>query len=452
MFLCYKRTTRFRHPFAHRIYRNIQNTWGGESIDFQIDTIYIHIHFRQGYSSLDSAFADNNIRLKRLAALLDSVASDPLVSIKSVTIKGAASPEGSASLNDRLSERRAQNARAYILSHTSLKDSIVRTVPSGVDWKMLSELVAATDQPWRDEALNIIANTPIWIFKDKKIVGGRNQQLQSLRAGQTWKYMSENFFPPMRNARYCIIYEWEAVSPATGKTIATEVIDTLTAETPSVITVPDTTIVFLDSLVNDTLAVNPTVKATPEAETGSKFTILLKTNMLYDAVLTPNIGVEIPIGQRISVEADWMYARWNKASAHKYWRIYGGDLSIYTRLGKSRVIDDRFAGHFIGAYGSVNVYDFQFGDRKGILSDKWNYAAGIAYKYSFPVAHRLYIECSLGVGYMWGVYKKHRPIDNCDVWLSTHRLHWFGPTRAGISLAWMIGGTENDKDRKGGSR
>lgn len=418
---------------------------------FHRDTVYTHVRFRQGYSQLDPSFSDNNVRLKRLVFLLDSVASAPSVSIKSVTIKGAVSPEGSTTLNRRLALKRAENTRAYILEHTSLEDSLVQAVSTYIDWEMLSELIAATDQPWRDKALDIIANTPIWIFEGKKIVGGRKQQLQSLHGGRAWRYMSEHFFPAMRNARYSIIYEWEKLAPVSDEHVIPETIDTVAVNIFPVDTVVEKPVIP-DSFVNDTPAVSPPVIATGEEETGGKFTVLLKTNMLYDAALTPNLGVEIPLGDRISVEADWMYARWNKHSAHKYWRIYGGDLTVYGRLGRLAPGKDRFTGHFLGVYGQMAVYDFQFGERKGVLSDKWNYAAGIAYKYSFPVSRRLYIECMLGVGYMWGIYKKHTPIDDCDVWLSTHRLHWFGPTRAGVSLVWKIGGADNDKGKKGGRR
>lgn len=413
-----------------------------QEVKIHRDTLYSYINFRQGYSQLDPSFADNKVRLKRLVFLLDSVASEPTASIKSVTIKGAVSPEGSTTLNRRLTLRRAQNTRAYILEHTSLEDSLVQAVSTYIDWGMLSELIADTDQPWRDKALDIIANTPVWIFEGKNIVGGRKQQLQSLHGGRAWQYMSENLFPAMRNARYSIIYEWEKLAPVPDERIIPEVIDTI----------PEAPIIPADSFVNDSLTVIPPVVATTEEGTGGKFTILLKTNMLYDAALTPNIGVEIPLGDRFSVETDWMYARWNKHSAHKYWRIYGGDLSVYARLGKLTPGEDRFAGHFLGVYGQTAVYDFQFGDRKGVLSDKWNYGAGLVYKYSFHATRRLYIECSLGMGYMWGIYKKHTPIDDCDVWLSTHRLHWFGPTRAGVSLVWKVGGTDNDKGKKGGLR
>lgn len=75
----------------------------------------------------------------------------------------------------------------------------------------------------------------------------------------------------------------------------------------------------------------------------------------------------------------------------------------------------------------------------------------MSYTYSLPVAKRLNIDFSLGVGVLWGKYKKHIPVDDCDVWLSTNRLCWFGPTRAGVSLVWLIGdGVANS--RKGGDK
>lgn len=185
------------------------------------DTLRTYIHFRQGYSQVDTAFADNKADLQRLVSLLDSVASDSLLTVRSVTIEGGSSPEGDTRLNRSLSERRALNTRAYITTHTTLQDTLVRVLPSDVDWELLGELVAATAQPWRDEALDIIANTPVWIFKDKKIVDGRKQQLCRLHGGRAWAYMSKNFFPALRNACCRITCEWETVPPAATAAVAT---------------------------------------------------------------------------------------------------------------------------------------------------------------------------------------------------------------------------------------
>lgn len=175
------------------------------------------------------------------------------------------------------------------------------------------------------------------------------------------------------------------------------------------------------------------------------------TNMLYDVLLTPNIGAGISIGDRVTLLVDWMYARWNNHDRRLYWRIYGGDVEVRCRIG-TRVKGSPLGGHHVGVYGSMACYDFQGGrSHIGVLSDFWNYAAGVSYTYSLPVSTHFNIDFNLGVGYLWGRYKKHIPIDDCDVWLSTHKMGWFGPTRAGVTLVWLIG-NQVKNSRKGGAR
>lgn len=175
------------------------------------------------------------------------------------------------------------------------------------------------------------------------------------------------------------------------------------------------------------------------------------TNMLYDAALTPNIGVGISIADRFTVQADWMYARWSNRDKRRYWRIYGGDLEVRYRIGP-HVKGSPLGGHYVGVYGSLACYDFQAGcNHTGVLSDKYNYAVGVSYTYSLPISTHFNIDFNLGLGYLWGTYKKHTPIDDCDVWLSTHKLGWVGPTRVGVTLVWLAGkGVKNS--RKGGDR
>lgn len=173
--------------------------------------------------------------------------------------------------------------------------------------------------------------------------------------------------------------------------------------------------------------------------------------MLYDVMLTPNIGAGIIVSDRVTLLADWMYARWSNHDRRRYWRIYGGDIEVRYRIGARRE-GSPLGGHYIGAYGSIACYDFQAGrSHTGVLSDTYNYAAGLSYTYSLPVSTHFNVDFSLGIGYLWGRYKKHTPIDDCDVWLSTHKLGWFGPTRAGVSLVWLIGNRVRNS-RKGGLR
>ena len=90
---------------------------------------------------------------------------------------------------------------------------------------------------------------------------------------------------------------------------------------------------------------------------------------------------------------------------------------------------------------------------RGTIWDRCQYGAGIEYGYSLPVARRLNIEFDLAVGYVGGQYWKFEPLGELNLWRATKQRHYFGPTKVGINLVWLIGrGNVNEKKKKGGSR
>lgn len=177
------------------------------------------------------------------------------------------------------------------------------------------------------------------------------------------------------------------------------------------------------------------------------FYMAVKTNMLYDALLVPNIGVEFYVGKNWSVAGNWMYAWWKSDRKHNYWRIYGGDLEVRRWFGR-KASEKPLTGHHVGLYGQIVTYDFELGG-KGYLGDKWSYGGGVAYGYSLPVGHRFNVDFTLGIGYLGGSYKEYIPLDGHYVWQTTKNRRWFGPTKAGISLVWLIG-RGNYNEKKGG--
>ena len=163
----------------------------------------------------------------------------------------------------------------------------------------------------------------------------------------------------------------------------------------------------------------------------------LQTNMLYDLLITPNIGVEFYLGRKFSVDANWHYAWWKNDNTHFYWRTYGGDLSLRWWFGHNARLKP-LTGHHIGLYGQMITYDFEFG-KDGILGDRWSWAAGLEYGYSLPIAHRLNLDFTLGLGYLWGEFYEYKPIDGHYVWQATKRRRYMGPTKCEISLVWLLG-------------
>ncbi|MDR0835464.1 MAG: DUF3575 domain-containing protein [Tannerella sp.] len=87
---------------------------------------------------------------------------------------------------------------------------------------------------------------------------------------------------------------------------------------------------------------------------------------------------------------------------------------------------------------SENVY--ANADRDGIYSngfEGWFVGAGVSYGYHWIIAPRFSMEFTLGIGYAFLDYKKTRCTD-CRTVIGEEVKHYFGPTRAGISLVWML--------------
>ena len=184
----------------------------------------------------------------------------------------------------------------------------------------------------------------------------------------------------------------------------------------------------------------------------------LKTNLLYDALAVPNIGFELYLGRGWSDAADWMYGWWDKDSSHRYWRIYGGSVDVRKWIGR-QAAQKPLTGHHIGVYAQMFTYDFETGGKGymggkpgGTLWQRMNYAAGAEYGYSMPVARRINIDFGIGVGYWGGTCYEYTPLDGHYVWTATRKRHWLGPTKAEITLVWLLGRGNCNNKTKGGTK
>jgi len=97
----------------------------------------------------------------------------------------------------------------------------------------------------------------------------------------------------------------------------------------------------------------------------------------------------------------------------------------------------------VGKYGETyakNQSAYSYADRDGIYInsfDGWLLGAGVSYGYHWILTTRLSAEFTIGVGYAYLRYEKSRCTD-CKQSLEDLQTHYFGPTRAGISLVYMI--------------
>ena len=172
--------------------------------------------------------------------------------------------------------------------------------------------------------------------------------------------------------------------------------------------------------------------------------IHLSTNLLYDAALVPNVGVEYAFGQRWSAKVNAMYAWWSNDSRHRYWRVAGATVEM-RRLFGTNVEAFELRGHHMGAYLGAYRYDFELGGT-GNMAD-FNYGIGVSYGYSMPIARKLSLDLGVSVGYIGGKYTKYDYEYECYMWKADMRRNYFGVTRAEASLVWHI-----ELGRKGGGK
>ena len=94
---------------------------------------------------------------------------------------------------------------------------------------------------------------------------------------------------------------------------------------------------------------------------------------------------------------------------------------------------------FFQKQAPFSVPSYMGGKPGGTLWDKMNYVVGAEYGYSLPIARRWNIDFTIGAGYWGGIYHEYLPQDGEYVWQATKKRQWIGPTKAEISLVWLLG-------------
>ena len=172
-----------------------------------------------------------------------------------------------------------------------------------------------------------------------------------------------------------------------------------------------------------------------EGPVKSQTVLAVKNNLLYDLALAPNIEVEIPIGKRWSLNTEYKCPWWLNSKHDFCYQLLSGGMEGRFWLG-NRQKRDRLIGHFIGLYAEGGIYDFQL--RGDGYQGKYYGAAGVIYGYARQLARHFSLEFSLGIGYLTTEYKKYTPYEGDIIWTNSGRYNFIGPTKAKISLVWLI--------------
>lgn len=172
--------------------------------------------------------------------------------------------------------------------------------------------------------------------------------------------------------------------------------------------------------------------------------IAVKTNLLYDASLTVNAGIEVELAPKWSLDLSGNFNAWTLSHGKK-WKHWLVQPEVRYWL------CDAFAGHFVGAHalaGQYNVghidmgtFDFLGSDFSGLKDHRyqgWYGGLGIAYGYSWILGRHFNLEAELGFGWLYTKYDTFE-CAGCGRKVERGKTHnYVGPTKAAVSLVYIF--------------
>ena len=199
----------------------------------------------------------------------------------------------------------------------------------------------------------------------------------------------------------------------------------------------------------------PVAEAAPQPAPAAKpYCFAVRTNLLYDAMLLPTLGVEWRVSSDWGVKLDGSFAHWSggEGKVQKVW-LLNPEVRRYLLRNK------RFYVGVSGGYGEYNIYKYPLG---GLFSKDTGYqgslwSAGLTVGYQLCLSRHFSVDFNLGLGYTRSEYDSFAPVmteiripgddfpaTECVRVIKEHSKtkNFFGPTQAGINLIWTIGGNK----------
>lgn len=192
--------------------------------------------------------------------------------------------------------------------------------------------------------------------------------------------------------------------------------------------------------------------------------VAVKTNLLYDATATMNLGVEFGIAPKwtIDIEGNYNPFTWSKG---RRWK------SLFVQPEVRYWTCNRFAGHFFALQAFAGKADFKFQHLGKWFTRKYDFVkganfetfknsrligkfigGGLGYGYDWAIAKHWNIEFEIAVGYAYIVADRYIPnpiVRYDEEWKKwdkgrmlrvahDHKSHYVGPTKAAISLVYVF--------------
>lgn len=168
----------------------------------------------------------------------------------------------------------------------------------------------------------------------------------------------------------------------------------------------------------------------------------IKTNLLYDATLTANIGAELRVAPKWSIDVSGNLNAWslNDGKRWKHWLVQPEARYWFC---------EAMGGHFLGFHAlggefnfghldlPMNILGTNFKKLKDNRYQGWMAGVGVAYGYSWLLHKHWNLEAELGVGWTYSKYDQYE-CAGCGRKTGNGHHNYFGLTKAAINLVYIF--------------
>ena len=174
------------------------------------------------------------------------------------------------------------------------------------------------------------------------------------------------------------------------------------------------------------------------ASLGAQNKVAIKTNLVHDATLSPNLALEFGLAPKWTLDLSAAVNLWD-SYGHTYKHIIGQpELRFWTC--------EKFNGFFIGLHGiggkvldAGNLYNYKWINKKcpnlreSSIKDAMVLGAGLSCGYDVILARHWNLEFELGAGYVYASGKEVKA-DKTGKTI----IDYVGPTKLAINLVYLF--------------
>lgn len=170
--------------------------------------------------------------------------------------------------------------------------------------------------------------------------------------------------------------------------------------------------------------------------------VAVKTNLLADAFLSPNLGIEIGLAPKWSLDVSGQFNAWTLSHGRrwKHWLVQPEARYWFC---------EALGGHFLGFHALTGQYNVghidtgfkflgtDFSNFKHHRYQGWFGGLGVAYGYSWLLGKHWNLEAELGIGWAHTRFDRFE-CAGCGRRSGKGHHNYVGPTKAAVNLVYVF--------------